>query len=232
MLCPKDSDFIPSVTFLTGARGLLVGALKAICFPGTTCLVPSVSSHRSCAPVPKQSLNPLWKFVGWLMCFLYIWVGFVVFWMWSDEYCAGQSSLLSAGRSPAHTAKETAGLCSQCTLLAYVQLHTHQEFPLACFPAKPSLYCIFLPQCQTGLLFFPVSGGSYSIWTQVPDLPLPSWGPVFILSKVPLVSEQPWMQPVRCCEHLWAEFSWDTEFSWVIFHCWASPPTLPLSAEA
>lgn len=91
--------------------------------------------------------------LGSLMCFLYLWVGVVVFWMWSDEYWARQSSLLSAGCSPAHTAEETAGLCCQCTLLAHVQLHTHQDFPLAFLPVRPSLYCVFLPKCRTRLLF-------------------------------------------------------------------------------
>lgn len=102
---------------------------------------------------PQPVLKPSAEIcLGPLMCFWCLWVGFVEIWMWSDEHCAGQLSVLSAGCSPARTAEETAGLCCRCTLLAHVQLHTHQDFILACFPVKPSLSCIFHPKCRTGLL--------------------------------------------------------------------------------
>lgn len=135
-----------------------------------------------------------------LMCFLYLWVGVVVFWMWSDEYRAGQPSLLSAGCSPAHTAEETAGLCCQCTLLAHTQLHTHQDFSLACFPARSSLYCVFLPKCRTRL-FSLLNFRRFLLLLSEDRCKIcllaffSSWGPVLLLSKVPLASERHWMQP-------------------------------------
>lgn len=76
--------------------------------------------------------------------------------------------------------------------------------------SQQSPACIVYSFPSAGQGFCSVQEVPISVWRQVPDLPLPSWGPVFLLSKVPLASEQPWMQPARRCDHLWAEFSWDT----------------------
>lgn len=64
ILCREDPDFIPSVTFLTGARALLQVPSSHL----FSRLVPSVSPYRSGAPDPNQFWNPLQKFASVLCC--------------------------------------------------------------------------------------------------------------------------------------------------------------------
>lgn len=169
MLCHRDPSFIYSVTFFTGARGLLVGTLEAICFPGKTCLVPSVSSHRSGAPVPSRSWNPLLKFASVCWCVSCIWE-------WSLWYSGCGLMRTVQGNPP-------------FSLLAVVLLT--QPRKLLAFAAS-ALCWLMLSSISTKTFHWPASQQSpacivysfpsafvlvefqevpISVWRQVPDLP-------------------------------------------------------------
>lgn len=153
MLCHKDPNFMSSVTLLTCAGGLLVGALKAICFPGKTCLVPSVSPHRSGAPDPNQSWNPLLKFASVHWCVSCI-CGWGLWYSGCGLVSTAQSNhpfsllaivLLTQPRNPKAFAAS-----ARCWLMFS---SIHQNYPRDLLPSQAQEYCIFLPKYRTGLLF-------------------------------------------------------------------------------
>lgn len=160
MLCHKDPNFMSSVTLLTCAGGLLVGALKAICFPGKTCLVPSVSPHRSGAPDPNQSWNPLLKFASVHWCVSCI-CGWGLWYSGCGLVSTAQSNhpfsllaivLLTQPRNPKAFAAS-----ARCWLMFS---SIHQNYPRACFPAKPRNIVYSFPSTGQGFCSCWISGGS------------------------------------------------------------------------
>lgn len=214
----KDPDLISSVTLLMGARGLLVGALKAICFPGKTCHVPSVSPHRSGAPDPKQSWNSLLKFasVHWCVSCICGWgLWYSGCGLMSTEQGNRPFSLLAVVLLT-QPRKLLACAASAHCWLTFSSIHT-KTFHWPSSQWGPACIVYSFPSAGQGFCSCWISEGSYSsVWRQVQDLPSScSCGPVLLFSKVPLADEHHWMQPARSHGCLWAEFSWDT---WVNPH--------------
>lgn len=143
ILCREDPNFIPSVTFLTGARALLqvpsshlfsrqkLDLFLQSLLTGLVLQTP-INFETLCRNLPQFFVVSL-VFVA----------GVCVFWMWSDEYCRGQLSLLSAGHCPAHQPRKPLAF-------AHVQLHTHQHFPLAASPQSPACIVYSFPSAGQG----------------------------------------------------------------------------------
>lgn len=237
MLFRKDPDLISSVTLLTGARGLLVGALKAICFSGKTCLVPSVSPHRSGAPDPKQSWNRLLKFasVHWCVSCICGWgLWYSGCGLMSTEQGNHPFSLLAVVLLT-QPRKLLAFAASAHCWLTLSSIHT-KTFHWPASQRGPACIVYSFPSAGQGFFSCWISEGSYffclKIGARFAFLPSSVLGGLSCsFQRCPLQ-----VSGIGCslpCPMDASGLSSPQIPESILIHCWASPsPTLPLSAEA
>lgn len=219
ILCREDPNFIPSVTFLTGARALLeVPSSHLFSRQNLPCSF-SFSLQVWCSR-PQSILKPSAEIcLSSLLYLLYLWVEFVY---------SGCGLMSTVEGSCPFSLLATVLLTSpgnRWPLLMFSSIRTNtfhwllprKVQPVLCIPSQVQDRAFVLAEFQAVPNFCLKTGARFAFCQFFGVCPSPFKG-------APCKSEQPWMHPARCHGHLWVEVS-DTRVS-------PLPPTLPLSAEA